>query len=87
MPNNSPRKSRRMVEALITLKRDTAWKCGKLERLVLTYLRRQLRLYGRTRVPLKEMISHLTLKGRSKSEFIDAVRRLERRNIVGLEVP
>ena len=76
-----------MAEALVTLKRNTAWKCGRLERLALTYLRRQLQLRGRKKVPLKEIILHFKLKGRSKSEFIDAVKRLERRNIIELETP
>jgi len=73
-----------MAEALIILQRDTSWKCGRLERLALTYLRRQLKLHGRTKVPLKEMILHFKLEGRRKSEFIDAVKRLEQRNIINI---
>lgn len=85
-PQNRGGRSSKLVEAVVALKRNTTWKCGRLERLILDYLSRQLRFCGRRKVPLREMIRHFGLKGKKRSEFIDAVRRLERRNIITLEV-
>jgi len=74
-----------MTDIMVILKRNTAWKCGRVERLILNYLRKQLQIHGRRGVPLRDIMQHLRMSDRGKSRFLDAVRRLERRNIVDLE--
>ena len=39
-------------------------------------------LAGKPEMPMKEMIQKFKLSGKKKNEFIDALRRLERRNII-----
>ncbi len=78
-------RTKRMIEAIAILLRNTTWKCGKIERLVVNYLRKQLRTFGRVKVPLFEMLQYFKLDEKRKSEFFDAVKRLEKRNIIRLE--
>jgi hypothetical protein len=37
-------------------------------------------------MPIKEMIQNFKLTGKKKSEFLDALKRLERRNIVRISM-
>jgi len=75
-------KAKRMISAIVILLRNTTWKCGRVERLAVDYLRRQFRFRGRVRIPIKEMLQHFKLDGKQKSEFLDAMKRLERRQII-----
>ncbi len=77
--------AQRMISALAVLLRNTTWKCGRVERLVVTYLRDQARRFGRARTPVKDMLQHFKLKGKQKSEFFDAIKRLEKRRIIKIE--
>lgn len=74
--------TRRLVRAIVVLIRNTTWKCGKLERLIVSYLHRRTRGLGKPQMTVKDMIQKLKLNGKKKSEFLDALRRLERRKIV-----
>ncbi len=83
--NSSNKEAQPMIQALAVLLRNTTWKCGRVERLVVNYLRDQLRKFGRPHSPIKDMLQHFKLKGKQKSEFFDAIRRLERRRIIKIE--
>lgn len=74
-----------MIRAIVVLLKNTTWKCGSVERLVVNYLRGQIRKFGRARTPVKEMLQHFKLKGKQKSEFFDAIKRLEKRRIIKIE--
>ncbi len=78
-------KTARMIKAIAVLLRNTTWKCGKVERLVVDYLRKQFRTCGRVKIPVREMLQHFRLSGKRKSEFLDAIRRLEKRRIIKIE--
>jgi len=86
MGKRSRVEAQRMVSALAVLVRNTTWKCGRVERLVVTYLGDQIRRFGRARTPVKEMLQHFKLKGKQKSEFFDAMKRLEKRRIIKIEI-
>jgi hypothetical protein len=66
----------------VVLLRDTTWKCGVVERLVVNYLRRQLQRCGCTRTSLEDMLEHFRLNGKQHHRFLDAIERLERRGII-----
>jgi hypothetical protein len=74
--------TQRLVRAIVVLIRNTTWRCGKLERSIVTNLWRRSTGLGDPRMPVKDMIQSLNLVGKKKSEFLDALKRLERRNIV-----
>lgn len=85
MGKSSQVEAQNKISALAVLLRNTTWKCGRVERLVVNYLRDQIRRFGRARTPIKEMLQHFKLKGKQKSEFFDAIKRLEKRRIIKVE--
>jgi hypothetical protein len=76
------KKEQKLVKAIIVLLRNTTWRCGRLERSIVKNLRTRHMLAGKPEMPMKEMIQKFKLSGKKKNEFIDALRRLERRNII-----
>jgi len=85
MADQSGKDTQRMIRAIAVLLRNTTWKCGKVERLVVNYLREKIRKCGRARTPIKEMLHYFMLNGKQKSEFLDAIKRLEKRRIIKIE--
>jgi len=69
-------------KAIVVLIRNTTWRCGKLERLIVKHLHRESTGLGRTGTPLTDILQSLRLSGKKRNEFLDAIKRLERRNIV-----
>jgi hypothetical protein len=65
--------------------RNTTWKCGRVERQVVDYLKPQLTRFGHGRLPIKDILAHFKLTGKKKSEFLDAMKRLEKRHIIKIE--
>ena len=86
MVRRSREEAQHMIRAIAVLLKNTTWKCGSVERLVVNYLRDQVRKFGRVQTPVKEMLQHFKFKGKQKSEFFDAMKRLERRHIIRIEV-
>jgi hypothetical protein len=74
--------TQRLVRAIVVLIRNTTWRCGKLERLVVSNLYRRKVVFGGPGIPVKEMIQSFKLTGKKRNELLDAIKRLERRNIV-----
>jgi hypothetical protein len=74
--------TQRLVKAIVVLIRNTTWRCGKLERLIVRHLGKSRRSFGRTEMPVKEMLKNFKVTGKKKNEFLDAIKRLERRHIV-----
>jgi len=84
MPKKS--KSEGRLGSIVVLLRNTTWKCGRVERLIVNYMREQIRRFGRAKTPVSEMLRHFKLKGRDKNEFLDAIKRLEKRRIIRIEM-
>lgn len=82
MSRRSKRESQKMLKAVVVLLRNTTWKCGKVERLIVEYLQNRIKKYGTPHSPVKEIAQHFNLNGRQRSELFDALKRLERRHIV-----
>jgi len=76
---------RKLLEGIIVLVRNTTWKCGRVERTVLGYLQNDIR--GRGRARIKDLLEKLEAEGLRRSESLDAIKRLERRRIVRIELP
>ncbi|TRO54245.1 hypothetical protein E2P63_01525 [Candidatus Bathyarchaeota archaeon] len=71
-----------MITSIATLLRNTTWKCGKIERRVVNYLQHRHQRCGSAQTPVKDMMNDFELSGKQKSEFLEAIRRLEKRNII-----
>lgn len=82
MTGRKTSETQRLVRAIVVLIRNTTWKCGKLERSIVNYLSRKTARLGKPEMPVNDMIDKFKLTGRKKNEFLDALRRLERRKIV-----
>lgn len=77
--------AQKMIKSIVVLLRNTTWKCGRVEKLIVNHLQSQIRKCERPRIPVKEMLQHLKLSGKQKSEFLDAIKRLEKRQIIRIE--
>jgi hypothetical protein len=73
-----------LVKQLAVLIRNTTWRCGKLEKSIVKHLHKKHENFGRQGVPVGDMMQNLDFTGEKKNEFLDALRRLEKRNIVRL---
>jgi hypothetical protein len=72
------------VRTIVVLIRNTTWRCGKLERSIVKHLHKRHENFGKSEMPVKDMMHHLNLGGEKRNEFLDALKRLEKRNIVRL---
>jgi hypothetical protein len=72
------------VKSVVVLMRNTTWRCGKLERSIIKHLHKRHENFGNSEISIKEMMTHLNLTSEKRNEFLDALRRLEKRNIVRL---
>ena len=73
-----------LVKQLVVLIRNTTWRCGKLEKSIVKHLHKKHENFGRKGVSVSDMMQNLDFTGEKKNEFLDALRRLEKRNIVRL---
>jgi hypothetical protein len=48
-------------------------------------MQRQIQRCGRARTPIKDMLQNFMLSGKQKSEFLEAIKRLEKRHIIKIE--
>jgi hypothetical protein len=80
------KETQRLVRAIVVLIRNTTWRCGKLERVIVRNLWRRNASFGPHGMPIRDMIQSFKLTGKKKSEFLDALKRLERRNIVRISM-
>jgi hypothetical protein len=71
-----------IVRAIVVLIRNTTWRCGRLERLIVKHLHKRNENFGKPEMSINDMMLNLRLTGKKKNEFLDAVKRLEKRNIV-----
>lgn len=81
----SGKEAQRLIRAIAVLIRNTTWKCGRVERLVVNHLRRQIQRCGRAQTPVRDMMRHFKLSGKQKNEFLEAIKRLEKRRIIKIE--
>ena len=82
MKNGRTGETKSLVSAIVVLIRNNTWRCGKLERSIVDNLYRKNLNLGGSGMPVTEMMRAFKLKGKERNEFLDAIRRLERRNIV-----
>lgn len=74
--------TQKFVKAIVVLIRNTTWRCGKLERSIVKYLHKKNECFGKPETSIKDMLQNFKVTGKKRNDFLDALRRLERRNIV-----
>ena len=73
-----------LLKTIVILIRNTTWRCGKLEKSIVKHLHKKRENFGKKGVPVGDMMQNLNFTGEKKNEFLDALRRLEKRHIVKL---
>jgi hypothetical protein len=80
--SSSSRIESSLVDAFVVLLRNTTWKCGRVERLIVNYLRRQFQRCGIIQSSVKDIVEHFKSKGEQEQQFFEAAERLEIRGII-----
>jgi hypothetical protein len=75
-------KEQTLVRTIVVLIRNTTWRCGKVEKSIVKHLYKRHRNFGKPGMSIREIMQNLNLTGTKKDECIDAIKRLEKRNIV-----
>ena len=75
-------KEQTLVRTIVVLIRNTTWRCGKVEKSIVRHLYKRHRNFGKPGVPMGDIMQNLNFTGAKKDECIDAIKRLEKRNIV-----
>ena len=75
-------KEQTLVQTIVVLIRNTTWRCGKLEKSIVQHLYKRHQNFGKAEVSVRDIMLNLNITGEKKDECIDALRRLEKRNIV-----
>ena len=75
-------KEQTLVQTIVVLIRNTTWRCGKVEKSIVEHLYKRNRNFGKTGASMKDIMQNLNVTGAKKDECIDAIKRLEKRNIV-----
>ena len=75
-------KEQTLVRTIVVLIRNTTWRCGKLEKSIVQHLYKRHQNFGRAEVSVRDIMLNLNITGEKKDECLDALRRLEKRNIV-----
>jgi hypothetical protein len=73
-----------LVRTIVILIRNTTWRCGKLEKSIVKHLYKRHENFGKTGVSVNDIMTNLNITGEKKDECLDALHRLEKRNIVRL---
>jgi DNA topoisomerase IB len=79
---DKPESEKKVAKAIVVLIHNTTWRCGKLERLIMKHLYGRRTTLGTREMPVSDILQSLELAGKKKNELLDAVKRLERRNII-----
>jgi len=75
-------KEQTLVQTLVVLIRNTTWRCGKIEKSIVRHLHKRHRNFGKPGMSIRDIMQNLNVAGNKKGECIDALKRLEKRNIV-----
>jgi hypothetical protein len=75
-------KEQTLVQTIVVLIRNTTWRCGKVEKSIVQHLYKRHKNLGRSGASMRDIMQNLNVTGTKKDECIDAIRRLEKRNIV-----
>ena len=73
-----------LVQTIVVLIRNTTWRCGKLEKSIVRHLYKRHENFGKSDASVRDIMHNLNINGEKKDECLDALRRLEKRNIVKL---
>jgi hypothetical protein len=71
-----------LVQTIVVLIRNTTWRCGKLEKSIVKHLYKRHENFSRPEITVQDIMVNLNITGEKKDECLDALHRLEKRNII-----
>lgn len=71
-----------LVKTIVVLIRNTTWRCGKLEKSIVKHLYKRHENFSKPGVSVRDIMLNLNITGEKKDDCLDALKRLEKRNIV-----
>jgi hypothetical protein len=74
-----------LVGTIVVLVRNSTWRCGKLEKSIVNHLYKRHQKFAPPEASVKEIMVNLNITGEKKDECLDALHRLEKRNIVKIK--
>jgi hypothetical protein len=72
----------KLVQTIVVLLKNTTWRCGRLERSIVQHLYKRYENFKSPSASIKELMINLNIAAEKKEEYLDALKRLEKRNIV-----
>jgi hypothetical protein len=72
----------KLVQSLVVLLKNTTWRCGRLERSIVQHLYKRHANFRSPSATIKELMINLNVTAEKKEEYLDALRRLEKRDII-----
>lgn len=82
MDSKGKKSEQTLVKTIVVLLRNTTWRCGKLEKSIVQHLHKSNNNLGKTGVSVRDIMQTLNISGKKRDECLDALKRLEKRNIV-----
>jgi hypothetical protein len=70
------------VQLIVVLVRNTTWRCGKLEKSIVKHLYKRYESFSKPGASVKDIMLDLNIAHEKRYDCFDALRRLEKRNIV-----
>jgi len=75
-----------LIRTIVTLACNTTWRCGKIEKSIVNHLYKRYKNFGKPEISAKDIMLNLNITGDKKEQCLDALRRLEKRNIVKIKI-
>ena len=75
---------KKLMRTMVILLRNTTWRCGKIEKPIVSYLRKRKNIFGKSETALRDVMKIMNYAGFKRQDFLDALKRLEKRKIVVL---
>ena len=64
------KKKKDSFKTITVLVRNTTWNCGRIERSIVNYLRKQIHIFKRAEIPVTEMLKYFKLDGNRKKRRV-----------------
>ncbi len=73
---------KKLMRTMVILLRNTTWRCGKIEKPIVSYLRKRKNIFGKSETALRDVMKIMSYAGFKRQDFLDALKRLEKRQII-----
>ncbi|MCK5628621.1 hypothetical protein KAI12_04060, partial [Candidatus Bathyarchaeota archaeon] len=65
---------KKLVRTMVVLLRNTTWRCGKIEKPIVSYLRKRKNIFGKSETALRDVMKIMSYAGFKRQDFLDALK-------------